>query len=162
MKKKIGFWESLEQYSWTRIRRSALPQIWPWIGVGMVMVIVGASLANKQNSVVGATSWREIIMRAAERGDYVLARKLLTKQQTNETIVEPVLGVESELEEMVYPERAVSRRIAELEKKLADYPESKTIYLMLSSLYGQLGNTEMSSEYREKARVLDPNGSEFK
>ena len=161
MKKATSFWESLEKYSWNTIKRSALPQYWPWVGVGLVAAIVVASLVSMDNSVTAAMTQQEIALKAAERGDYETA-KTIFKHYTNQPLNHLVLGAESELEDKIYPERAVERRIAVLEEKLGDYPESKAIYLMLSSLYDQLGNEEMSNEYREKARVLDPNGSEFR
>lgn len=103
---------------------------------------------------------REVISLAAERGDYETARGLLN-HYTIRPLNQSVLGAESELEDKVYPERVVARRIMELEEKLETYPENKEIYLILASWYDQLGNTEKSGEYREKARILDPNGTEF-
>lgn len=160
---KIGgdFWESLEKYVGQVLGRSPLPRYWPWVGVALIVVVLLASAWNMKNSTVGVSDLREVISLAAERGDYPLARKLLTKQQTNETIYEPVLGAESGLEDKVYPERVVERRIVELEIKLTEYPENKEIYLILASWYDQLGNAEKASEYREKARILDPNDPQF-
>lgn len=160
MKKSISFWESLEQYSWKLVGRSPLPQHWPWIGVVLIVVVLLASVLNMKNSTVGANDLREVITLAAERGDYVTAR-MLWNNQSPITNNQTVLGAESELEDGVYPERVVTRRIAELEIKLAEYPENKEVYLMLASWYGQLGNTEKASEYREKARILDPNDPQF-
>ncbi len=149
MKSKQGFWLSLEKYSWSVVRRSPLP--YTWIGVGIVMVMLLASALNVKNSVVGATSLGGVTKRAAERGDYELARWLY------EAGGDKVLGAGSELEDKVYPERVIERRIAELEEKLEEYPGNREIYLLLTDLYGQVGNQELESEYREKARVLDPN-----
>lgn len=115
------------------------------------MVMLLASALNVKNSVVGATSLGGVTKRAAERGDYELARWLY------EAGGDKVLGAGSELEDKVYPERVIERRIAELEEKLEEYPGNREIYLLLTDLYGQVGNQELESEYREKARVLDPN-----
>jgi len=111
-------------------------------------------------SVAGETSLEGVIKRAAQIGDYPTARELLNRRTSSAK--KGVLGADSELEEKVNPESKVERRIRELEDKLMIYPENKEIYLMLAELYGQLENWELASEYREKARVLDPNGAEFR
>lgn len=159
MKKSSGFWISLEKYGQRVIGRSPLPQFWPWLGVGLVVILLVGSGLGRKESLVGATSRSEAIKRAAKLGDYQTAAELL--EQGREIKEDKVLGVESELEEIVYPEMIVWRRIEELEEKLEVYPGSKEIYLMLTSLYLQLGQLERADEYREKARILDPNGLEF-
>ncbi len=159
MKKTGSFWQSLEIYTWKVVERSPLP--WSWIGIGTVVLILLASLLNRQNSVVSVGNMREVIVKAAERGDYGLARKLLD-HYTSEPLDHLVLGVQSELEDKVYPERVVERRTLELETKLGEYPGNRQIYLMLSELYRQLENPTKESEYREKARVLDPNNLEYR
>jgi len=159
VKKNRGFWRSLEKYSWGVARRSPLP--YTWIGVGIVLSMMGMSLVNVRNSTVGARELRDVIEKAVERGDYFLAEHLY------QTEGKQVLGSSSELEDKIYPERVVERRIAELEGRLEEYPGNREIYLILANLYQQLEGTRVdtgvdsyknkATEYREKARVLDPN-----
>ena len=159
VKKNRGFWRSLEKYSWGVARRSPLP--YTWIGVGIVLSMMGMSLVNVKNSTVGARELRDVIEKAVERGDYFLAEHLY------QTEGKQVLGSSSELEDKIYPERVVERRIAELESRLEEYPGNREIYLILANLYQQLEGTRVdtgvdpykdkATEYREKARVLDPN-----
>lgn len=129
---------------------------WPWVGMGIILLVFLTSGLNARNSVAWAGDLREVIVHAVERGDYELAEELL-QQYTNTPMHEFVLGTESELEDKVYPERVVERRIAELENKLVDYPGYREIYRMLGELYDQLDNQVKASDYREKARILDPN-----
>lgn len=157
MKKNMGFWQSLERYIWREIWRSGLPYLWQPMTSGFVIVVIVVSLVNVKNSTVGARNTQEAIELAVSRGDYQIARELFTRQQANETTNTEVLGEESELEDKVYPEKVVERRIAQLEQKLQEYPENRTVYLALANLYAQIGNQEMASQYREKARILDPN-----
>jgi len=159
VKKNRGFWRSLEKYSWGVARRSPLP--YTWIGVGIVLSMMGMSLVNVRNSTVGARELRDVIEKAVERGDYFLAEHLY------QTEGKQVLGSSSELEDKIYPERVVERRIAELGGRLEEYPGNREIYLILANLYQQLEGTRVdtgvdsyknkATEYREKARVLDPN-----
>ena len=159
MKKSDKFLQSLEQYIYKTAGRSPLP--WPWIGMGVVGIALLLSLLNVKNSVAGAQNTRELIVRASARGDYEKARELLTAQQTNELTSKGVLGVESELEDKVYPEKVVERKIVELEDRLEQYPNHFEIIQELSRLNSLVGNTDKSSEYREKARILDPNNQVF-
>lgn len=144
MKKAEGFWGSLEKYCWRTVQRFPLPRYWRWIGIGMVLVVVVSSVMSAKNSVVGATSLAAVVEKAARLGDYQLAQELWNESMGG-------------LEDLVYPERKVERRIAELEAKLVEYPGNRQIYLALTELYGQMGNSERADEYREKARILDPN-----
>lgn len=144
MKKSVSFWGSLEKYFWKVKGRSPLPRYWRWVGVGLVVVVVVASALNSKNSTVGARGVEEVVARAAKLGDYQLAQKLWNDSM-------------SEFEDLVYPERRIERRIAELEAKLEEYPGNRQIYLGLTDLYEQLGNRDKSDEYREKARILSPN-----
>ena len=149
MKSKSSFCQSLEKYGQSLARRSPLP--YTWVGVGLVFITILISILNVKNSVVGAASLGGVIKLAAERGDYELARQLYEAGE------EKVLGAESELEDKVYPGRVVERRIAELEEKLKIYPGNRDIYLMLGELYTQAGEEVRANEYREEARILDPN-----
>lgn len=149
MKKNGGFFESFEKYGWSVVGRSPLPRYWRWVGVGVILSIIVISWSYSGQTVVGARDIGEVIEKAARLGDYEKARELLN-HYTNEPL--------DHLEDIVYPERKVERRIAELEAKLEQYPGNRQIYLGLAELYGQLGNREKTDEYREKARVLDPSG----
>lgn len=158
MKNDFGFWRSLEEYFRKLIRRSPLP--WQMGGIFVVLLVLLTSVLNVKNSLAGASNTREAIEISAVNGDYETARRLY--EQRTENIDYSVLGEESELENLVYPERRVERRIAELEEKLNIYPGNREIYLELAELYGQLGNDAKSHEYSEKARILDPNGDIFR
>ena len=139
--------------------RSPLPHA--WIGVGLVGVAIIASSLNVKNSVVGARDLRGVIEKAAERGDYATASQLWSNQERT-TGNETILGVESELEDKIYPEKVVERQIAELEGKLEEYPDHRDILLEISRLYRELGEWEKSDDYFEQARILDPNGEWFR
>ena len=68
-----------------------------------------------------------------------------------------ILGVESELEELVYPETKLQREIEKWEKKLGEYPSNREIMRGLATLQEQAGNMERATELREQIRILDPN-----
>ncbi|MFH1244536.1 MAG: tetratricopeptide repeat protein [bacterium] len=158
MKHDQSFWRSLEKYGWRVVRRSPLP--WQWIGVGLVVSVMGTSMINGKNSVVGARDLREVSGKAAERGDYQTAQKLYARCQVTQCH-EQVLGAETELEDKIYPEKVVERRVRELETKLEDYPGNKEIFVTLAELYREIGDIERAQEYLEQARVLDPNDPIF-
>ncbi len=146
-----GFWRSLEKYFWKVVRRSPLP--WTRIGLFGLAIVLLASLGNVKNSAVGTRNTRELVERAARAGDYELARELYQGSSSKDQ----VLGAESELEDLVYPERVVKKRIDELLQKLEIYPGNREIFRVLSQLYAQIGDEEMSSQYYEMVRELDPN-----
>ncbi len=152
MKKKSGFWNSLEKYGWSVVGRSPLP--YTWVAVGLISIVVAVSWLNHGKSVVGARNVEQMVEIAARQGDYQIAQKYWSEGM-------------GEIEDIVYPERKVERRIAELEQKLEEYPGNRQIYLALANLYDQLEGTRVdtgvdpyegrAAEYREKARILDPN-----
>lgn len=150
---KINFWLSLEQYLWKLVDRSPLPHYWRHIGLGLVLIVLLTSLNYARYSAALAVTPKDIVVRAAQIGDYEIARRLY------ESCAVP--QCQSVTEELVYPERKVERKIADLEQKLEEYPGNREIFLMLGEMYGQLGDEEMAEEYHEKARVLDPNNVEF-
>lgn len=158
MKSELNFWRSLEEYSWKVMGRSPLP--WPWVGVGVVAIVLCLSLLNVKNSMIGVRDVDEAIELAAKRGDYKVAR-MLFDSSTNTASETVVLGVKTELEDIVYPERIVEKQIIELENKLEKYPGNREIYHSLSTLYAQVGKQETANAYQEMARVLDPNKVNF-
>jgi tetratricopeptide (TPR) repeat protein len=156
MKKSAGFLQSLEQYLYGTARRN--PLSYTWIGIGAIGLVMLLSLLNVKNSTTSAQAIREVVEKASKRGDYATAAKYFEQTSLNEN----VLGADSELEDRVYPDRMVEREITRLEEQLAQTPNHFEIYLELARLNTLIGNTEQSSEYREKARILDPNNVIFK
>ena len=154
MKNELNFWSSLEIYLRKIVGRSPIP--YTYIGVLIVLLVLVTSVFNVKNSVVGLDSLGQVIIKSAKSGDYTLAEELFKKLEVGQS-GNNILGSESELEDVVYPEKIVERRIFQLENKLVEYPGNREIYLELAGLYGQLGHEEQSNEYREKARILDPN-----
>lgn len=132
-------------YGWKR---------WVWVGVGVAGAALGASLTNVKNSVVGMTSVREVVEKAARVGDYESAQKLYQVSG----IKNQVLGAETELEDLVYPEEKLAREIARWEEALATYPGNREIMRGLAVLYEQAGEQDRAGELREQVRKLDPNG----
>ena len=142
MKKNLGFGEAIELYLRKVVGRSPLP--WPVIGITLILIVFGVSLKYSRDSVVAAKNFKDVVEVAAKRGDYATARSLWDDSM-------------NDLEDMVYPERKITKRIEELTQSLEIYPESREIYLALSNLHMQLGNDEKSQEYRERERILEPN-----
>ena len=140
-----SFFVSLERYIRKMVARSPLP--YTWMTIGLVVLAIVVSLFG--NSMVSARSLHEAIQMAAQHGDYPLAQKLLGDSE------------DPALRDIAYPEEKVLARITQLEEKLELYPENRQIYLALAELYGQLQDAR-AAEYREKARILDPNGVEFR
>lgn len=73
-----------------------------------------------------------------------------------------ILGADTELEELVYPEKVLERHIAHYENMNEAYPHDREILVHLSRLYTQLGQKEKAQEYWEQARILDPNNEVFR
>jgi len=145
------------------VTRTSLPHNWRQITIGAILVVLATSLKYAKYSAAGAITLHEIVMRAANVGDYETAQRLY------ESCAAP--QCQSVDEELVYPEMKLEKRITELEQKLVEYPSNREVFLMLGDLYDQLGGTRVdtefdpykdkAAEYREKARVLDPNEVEF-
>lgn len=154
MKNKLNFWFSLEIYLRKVVGRNPIP--YTYIGILIVSFVLIASIFNVKNSVVDLDSVSQVIIKSAESGDYILAEQLFNKLEVEQS-GSNILGFQSDLEDKVYPEKIVERRIFQLESKLVEYPGNRQIYLELASLYIQIGNEGQSHEYREKARILDPN-----
>lgn len=143
MKRDLNFWLGLEKYLRTVAKRSPLP--YPWIAISIVLTIIFASLLNSKQSFADISTNSDASLRAVELGDYEVAQDLYVETGN------------PELKDIIYPEQVIERRIAELEQKSILYPGNREIFIELSNLYKQLENIDMSDEYREKARVLDPN-----
>lgn len=153
---KPNFWGGLEQYAYSRARWACVP--WVLVGTAMALLVIVSSLASGYvNSPTLGGDREEIIREAARRGDYELAQSLYEQRTVNNE--QRVLGADSELEELVYPEKRLEREIAEWEEKLERYPGHRDILLMLAQLYEQGGKSEKAREYWDEARILDPNGS---
>lgn len=152
---KPRFWRELERYVYLRVQR--IPIDWRWVGVGLVVTAGTTSiLSGYFNSPTLYASREAIIQEAASKGDYTLADKLY--QENNELrIVNNVLGVNAELEDLVYPERKLQREIEEGEERLAKYPSHRDILLTLTLLFRHAGEVERAQEYYEQAQILDPN-----
>jgi len=152
-----GFWAGLERYFYRRVEQ--LPVRWEWVGTGVVVGVIGASIVlGYYTSPTLGSDRQKIIRAAAARGDYELARKLYEEDKQTAQ----VLGAQSDLEELVYPERRLEREIVEWREKLSKYPGNRDILLYLTKLYIQAGDREKAREYWEEARVLDPNGEAVK
>jgi tetratricopeptide (TPR) repeat protein len=147
MRQDLSFWRGLERYFLRVMQRSPLP--YAWVALGGICLVVIVSLMQSSNSLASARNLEDVVVTAASRGDYGLAQTVF------EQIQDPTF--KHQVEDLVYPERKIEARIAELEQKLLEYPEHREIYLLLSNLYGQLNQDDKSDEYREKARILDPN-----
>lgn len=142
MKKNSGFGEAVEIYLRKVVSRSPLPL--PYLGIGLVFIVFGFSLKYLPNSVASVRNVSDVVTIAAKLGDYQVARSLWNESMPG-------------LEDLVYPERKIEARIADLEQKLQIYPSNRDIYLALGKLYEQVGNVEKAKEYLERARVLSPN-----
>ncbi len=149
MKRAVGFWISLENYTWKVITR--LSPTLPWLGVGLVVLVISTSLITSKSSLAGASGRIEAAVVAASVGDYDVSQSLWEKQ----------LPTESGVEDMIYPKRVVEREIAKYQELLAKYPGHRDIYLTLSRIYGQIGDIEQTKSYLEMARELDPNNAYF-
>lgn len=154
------FLTSLSGYMWTRF--NDLPVNWWYVGTVVVVLTMLMSLVNRNNSMVGVTSTREAIERAAKAGDYELAQDLYEQCQVTQCHDSRVLGAESELEDLVYPERRIEREIVRYEELNTKYPGSRAILITLYELYKQVGEEEKAKIFWEQARILDPNNEIFR
>lgn len=158
MKSETNFWRSLEKYTWEVAKRTPLP--WSVLGVVFICFVLLFSLLNGKNSVVTARSIEDIIEKAGRSGDYETASQLFENRTLDN--YSRVLGVATELEDIVYPENILYRSLTELTQKLDEYPNHFEMLLEISRLYTLLENKEQADEYREKARILDPNNEIFR
>lgn len=156
----MGFWRGLEKYIYKRIEESRLR--WGWVGVLIVVIVLGMSIASgyfTSSPLFGGKN--EMVRWAARAGDYGLADTLYRQYQL-ESKEYQVLGAETELEELVYPERKIEHEILKREELLIRYPGYRDLLINLSELYKMAGEQERAAEYWEQARILDPNNEIFK
>lgn len=149
MKQSLRFFESLENYTWKLITR--LSPTFPWLWVGLVVLVISASLITAKSSLVGASGSIEAAVVAASVGDYDVAQSLWEKQ----------IPVERGAEDKIYPDRVIEREITKYQELLTKYPGHRDIYLVLAQLYAQIGESEQTRVYLEMARELDPNNAYF-
>lgn len=141
------FLASLEAYGWARIKKSPLP--WSYVGITLIFALLIICVASDNQSTTKARTKTELVKMAVQRGDYSTAEKYFDERMNS-------------IEDLVYPRRKIERRIVELREKADQYPESVDLYVGISKLYQQLDESELASEYREKARILSPNESKIK
>ncbi len=147
MKKHIGFWGSFENYTWKVVKRAS-PAL-PYFVAGLMLLVIGSSIASSKASLAGAGDLREASIRAARVGDYSKAQAMWSDQLETEPV--------GELEDIVFPHRVIEREIAKYEEMLERYPGHRDIYLVLAKLYNQIGESKQATTYLELARELDPN-----
>ncbi len=154
MKKQMGCWESLENYTWKIIERVSASL--PYLGTLVVGIMMLSSLLTHKASVVGTSSLREASVKAARVGDYDAAQKLYEKCQVSQC-QDRVLGATSEVEDLVFPMQPVQREIERYTELLTKYPGHRDIYLVLAKLYAQVNMSAEAQRYYDLARELDPN-----
>ena len=141
-----GFFGSFEVYFRRVVGKSTLPYL--WAAIGMVALVLGVSLWQGKYSLSGATNMSQVVQRAAQNGDYALAQRLYGQCAVPQC---------QSVTDLVYPEKKIDQRIADLEGKLTQYPGDRDIYLALARLYAVRGNTAQAQSYSEQARILAPN-----
>ncbi|MBP9702179.1 hypothetical protein KBD69_00685 [Candidatus Woesebacteria bacterium] len=154
MKKQVGFLGSFENYTWIVLERAS-PSL-PYFAAGLVFLMIGSSIVRSKASLAGVRDLREASIRAAGVGDYTKAQDLFNLHKSQIINSQNVLGVENE-EDLVFPYRVIEREIAKYEEMLERYPGHRDIYLVLSKLHNQIGESEQATAYLELARELDPN-----
>lgn len=157
MKQRASFWRSIERYGWRAIERIA--PLLPALVITTIVLTMIVSFTSQKTSVASLHSLTEVVEKAARIGDYALAQKL--DREVKGLTTNEVLGVNSELEDLIYPERLVLREIERYKQLLALYPGHRDIYLTLAELYEQVSEYEAANEYWELARTLDPNNIIF-
>lgn len=154
MKREASFLLSLESYTWKIIERVSASL--PFLGTLVVGIMMLSSLITHKASVVGTSSLREASVKAALVGDYDAAQKLYEKCQVTQC-QDRVLGVMSEVEDLVFPMQPVQREIERYTELLVKYPGHRDIYLVLAKLYTQVNMSAEAQRYYDLARELDPN-----
>lgn len=134
----------------------------PYLGIIVIGIVMISSLIAHKASVVGTSSLREASVWAARVGDYVTAQSLYNLHKSQIPNSQNVLGTESKIEDLIFPERVVEREIQKYEALLEKYPGHRDIYLVLAKLYAQITRREEAQRYYDLARELDPNNATLK
>ncbi|GIK84497.1 MAG: hypothetical protein BroJett025_11190 [Patescibacteria group bacterium] len=108
------------------------PAILAFFIIGLVLFIGGISLLNTTQKPVEVVSASAVIPKNVD----LFVAKRMTKEQ-------------------------IALEINSLEKVLAIQPHSRDILLNLSLLYAALGETQKAEEYKNTARIIDPNNPIF-
>lgn len=86
---------------------------------------------------------------------YLQTAKILTKGNDFE-LAEKVLGLSTDTDELLHPEKEIQNKIVDLEKRVLKSP-SRAIYNQLAVYYWQLKESDQARISLEKAEKIDPN-----
>lgn len=103
----------------------------------------------------------ELAETAAKQGDYVLAEDEYFKGLALAENSATVLGVNSYLEDLIYPERKIRAEIELLEGIKAEVI-SREVHARLAVLYDSIGEKEKMRAEIEMAEAIDPNDEQTK
>jgi len=149
------FGKSLEKYVYLRTRVGG--EGWVYAGgVVVAVMLLSSILGGYWRTAVLSGEKILIATEAAKQGDYRLARELLEEKERDAA---GVLGVSTQLTELVYPKRRVEREIESRKEQLELYPGHKDILWSLAQLYRLAGEEVSAEEYYAMVKLLDPNGS---
>lgn len=149
--KEHNFGRSTETYLYKKIEQAS--SLLKWVIVGVVMLVIGISIAQgyfSASPLFGTTT--EIAKYAASLGDYEAASLIRQSAQQPR-----ILGRESEGEEEIYPEITLEKAIAENSRLLEKFPEDKQLMERQAILLRQVGDLESANWYEEKVKLLNPN-----
>ena len=100
----------------------------------------------------------ELAREAASRFDYVLAEAEYRLGEKYTKKDSPILGVSSEIGDMVWPEVRVMEEVKNL-NEASNVTRSRSLLLKLAVGYWSLGENKLANEMLEKAASIDPNDS---
>ena len=155
-RKKVGFWESLEEYFWKKTEKIS-PTL---LSFSFGLLVIGTSLvfSGKRKAIMQAGAYPfevrvvdELIKNVAAQGDYELAQKLYEERN--------VLGIDdkgNKLEEIVYPEKKLQRILEEHKSILKESPYLRNALINIARLYKNLGEEEKAQEYWKKVEWVYP------
>jgi len=96
---------------------------------------------------------------AADGGDYNLAEnEYVLGLEINEE--SSVLGVNTELENRIWPERQMEEELRDLLSEAEERP-SRLVYLRMAKIYWQIRNGALAKEMLGRAVAIDPNDTEL-
>ncbi len=171
MKKTKIRWQGVGKKNETKRSKSNFAQYPLWRGLWglvpvVVVVILGLDFFRSKNvktvfsmrieekpaDVAGHMAMARVAARAGDMGvarkEYQLAEELGGGKL--------VLGVNSETEELVWPEEAVREQLRIWEEEAKETASSK-LYLRISAWYWRLGDEEKAREFYTQAAEIDPN-----